>query len=106
MTDLERELVDALERTETIVERMVYALRQAGAYDERLSEDVFERQKRNMELPARASGQLVPVPGSRRCAPSGRGSRQERLRESALMNRRRARRQVWRICTTLPKVLE
>ena len=55
MTDLERDLADALERTEAIVERMVDALRRVGAYDERLEEDVFERQKQNVALILRAS---------------------------------------------------
>ena len=56
MTDRERELIDALERTETIIERMVDRLRQIGAYDARLEEDVFERQKQNVDLIVRASG--------------------------------------------------
>ena len=48
--------MDALERTETIVERMVDRLRQVGAYDTRLEEDVFERQKKNVALISRVRG--------------------------------------------------
>lgn len=50
MTELEAKLVDALERSETIIEQLVLRLRMAGLYDNSLADDVFRQQRRNVEL--------------------------------------------------------
>ena len=54
MTDLEKELLEALERTDALIARFVNTLRAIGRYGDSLQDDVFARQEANVELIRRA----------------------------------------------------